>query len=248
MEDSCDTITSIDQFNDTMNINMMDEEFLEGIKRVFPLFIGVIPFGLAYGISSNSAGLSLIETILMSMTVFAGAAQFVAVEMMRQKAMVAFIVFMTLIINLRHILMSLSLKRYISDVNRFKISLLAFGIHDESYAVSSIYYEEKNRGSLKFLFSSSLLMYIGWVCSSFFGYVLGAQIGNPLEWGLDFAMPATFIGILIVQIKSWRILTVVLVSAVVAVFSKLFLGGNYYIIIASVAGALAGYFLESLNL
>jgi 4-azaleucine resistance transporter AzlC len=226
---------------------MLNKDFTEGIKRVFPLFIGVIPFGLAYGISANSAGLLLKETAFMSLTVFAGAAQFVAVEMIRQKSTILFIVIMTLIINLRHILMSLSLKSYLKGVNKIKTSLIAFGIHDESYAVSSIYFKEKNRGSLNFLFSASLLMYIGWVGSSILGYTLGSQIGDPLKWGLDFAMPATFIGILIPTIKNFKIFAVVIVAGITAIFFKLIIGGSYYIILASIAGTITGYALERLK-
>lgn len=219
-------------------------DFLEGIKRVFPLFIGVIPFGLAYGISASSAGLRLHETVFMSMAVFAGASQFVAVEMMRQQSLVAFIVVMTLIVNLRHILMALSLKSYVRRNERLKTSLLSFGLVDESYAVSSLYFREKKEARWAFLFSASLLMYVGWAGSSLAGFLLGDRIDDPLAWGLDFAMPATFIGILIPQIQSLNICIVVLVAGVSAVLFKLLLGGSYYIIIAAVAGAMTGYLLE----
>ncbi|MCK9230588.1 MAG: AzlC family ABC transporter permease [Syntrophales bacterium] len=214
------------------------------MKRAFPLVIGVIPFGLAYGISASSAGLRLHETVFMSMAVFAGASQFVAVEMMRQQSLVVFILAMTFIINLRHILMALSLKSYVRQNERLKASLLSFGLVDESYAVSSLYFREKKEGRWSFLFSASLLMYIGWAFSSSAGFLLGDRIADPLAWGLDFAMPATFIGILIPQIQSLHICIVVFVAGASAVLFKVLLGGSYYIIIAAVAGAMTGYLLE----
>lgn len=218
--------------------------FAEGLKRTFPLFIGVIPFGLAYGISAKTAGLDLFHTVFMSLSVFAGASQFIAVELMRQKAWVAAILITTLVVNLRHILMSLSLKPYLNRYGLSQRLAAAFGLVDETYAVSSIYFTEKKEGFVSFMFASAVLMYVGWAGSSFAGYMLGEQIRDPLKWGLDFAMPATFIGILIPQLKSRTIICSVIASAVCAVAFKVWLDSPMFILVGGVAGAFAGYTLE----
>ncbi len=221
-----------------------NHHFSEGLKRTFPLFIGVIPFGLAYGISAKTAGLSLFHTVFMSLFVFAGASQFIAVEMMKQQAWAAAILITTLVVNLRHILMSLSLKPFLNRFGLFQRLALAFGLIDESYAVSSIYFTEKKEGFISFMFASAALMYIGWAGSSFSGYVLGEQIKDPLKWGLDFAMPATFIGILVPQLKSRAIISAVAASAVSAIAFKTWVNNPMFILFGALVGASVGYILE----
>jgi 4-azaleucine resistance transporter AzlC len=223
---------------------MKSHHFTEGLQRTFPLFIGVIPFGLAYGISAKTAGLSLFHTVFMSLFVFAGASQFIAVELMRQKAWAAAIIITTLVVNLRHILMSLSLKPWLDRYGLLPRLAAAFGIIDETYAVSSIYFAERREGFISFLFASAVMMYAGWAGSSLAGYLLGAQISDPLKWGLDFAMPATFIGILIPQLKSRTIVCAVAASAASAVAFKLWLHNPMFILFGALIGASAGYALE----
>jgi len=220
---------------------MINNHFIEGLKRTFPLFIGVIPFGLAYGISAKTAGLNLFQTVLMSLIVFAGAAQFIAIEMMKLKSWIIAILITTLVINLRHILMSLSLKPFLSKYPKMLTLAIAFGIIDETFAVSSLYFTEKKEGYISFLFSSAVLMYFGWVGSSFLGYVLGEQIQDPLKWGLDFAMPATFIGILIPQVRSRNIMNTVVSSAITATILKLILNNPIFILFGAIIGAFVGY-------
>jgi predicted branched-subunit amino acid permease len=84
-------------------------------------------------------------------------------------------------------------------------------------------------------------MYFGWVGSSFLGYVLGEQIQDPLKWGLDFAMPATFIGILIPQVRSRNIMNTVVSSAITATILKLILNNPIFILFGAIIGAFVGY-------
>lgn len=223
---------------------MKSHHFTEGLRRTFPLFIGVVPFGLAYGISAKTAGLSLFHTVFMSLFVFAGASQFIAVELMKQKAWAVAILITTLVVNLRHILMALSLKPFLNRYGVVQRLAAAFGLIDETYAVSSIYYTEKKEGFISFLFASAVLMYIGWAGSSFAGYILGEQIKDPLKWGLDFAMPATFIGILVPQLKSKTIVCAVIASAISAVAFKVWMNNPMFILFGALIGASAGYALE----
>ncbi len=223
---------------------MRTNHISEGLKRTFPLFIGVIPFGLAYGISAKTAGLSLFHTVFMSLFVFAGASQFIAVEMIKEKAWVAAILITTLVVNMRHILMSLSLKPYLNRYGLLQKLAVSFGLVDEMYAVSSIYFTEKKQGFISFMFASAALMYIGWAGSSLLGYILGKQIDDPLKWGLDFAMPATFIGILVPQLKSKTIICAAAASAAGSVAFKVWMNNPMFILFGALAGASVGYILE----
>jgi len=220
--------------------------FFTGIKKTTPLLLGVIPFGLAYGIMGSQAGLSIGEITLMSVVVFAGSAQFMAVQMISQNVGFPFIVFSTLLINLRHLLMGLSLSQYLNRLKNGWLYLLAFGMVDETYAVTINHYQEsgKDEGDPLFMLGSSFGMYGVWIGCSIIGGVLGNSIKDPLSWGLDFAMPATFLTILIPQIKSLRVLIVILVSGVCAVSAYFLIPGKWYIIIATVSAAVLGTILE----
>lgn len=225
---------------------MYSKEFFLGIKKTMPLMVGVIPFGLAYGIMGIQAGLKLPELTLMSMFVFAGSAQFMAVGMIKEGISFTLIVISTLLINLRHLLMGLSLAPYLNRQKTRWLYLLAFGMVDESYASTINHYKESGseQGNPFFMFGAAFGMYIFWIGSSLIGAILGYSIKDPLSWGLDFAMPATFLSILVLQIKSVRIMTVFFVSGISAVAANIYIPGKWYIIIATVVATATGTFME----
>jgi 4-azaleucine resistance transporter AzlC len=225
---------------------MHTKNFLNGIKKTFPLMIGVIPFGLAYGIMGSQAGLTIWEITFMSMVVFAGSAQFMAIEMISKNIGFTFIVFSTFLINLRHLLMGLSLSPYLNKLKTPWLYGLAFGMVDESYAVTVGHYQNSgsNKGNPYFMLGSAVGMYVFWLGSSFTGGLLGLSINNPLSWGLDFAMVATFLSILVPQIKSVRMLAVILISGVCSIFAFLYIPGKWYIIIATVVATFSGTMME----
>lgn len=224
-------------------------EFLDGFRDTLPLLIGMIPFGLAYGILGSQAGLTVMEVAFMSIVVFAGSSQLIAVQMLSQNVGFLFIVFSTLLVNLRHILMGMSLSLYLNRLRTSWLYLLAFGLTDESYAVSINYFQKSgvDEGNPWFMLGSAFGVYSFWLASSVIGAVLGFSIRDPLSWGLDFAMPATFLSILIPQITSMRILLVVLISGICAVAAMLLIPGKWYIIIATIAAAAAGTIMEVIH-
>lgn len=223
-----------------------NKEFILGVKKTIPLIIGVLPFGLSYGIVASQSGLSLVEITFMSMFVFAGASQFMAITMLKQGLAFSFIIFSTLLINLRHLLMGLSLSPYLNKQKPIWLYLLSFGMVDESYATTINHYQSSGlkQGNPYFMLGAGTGMYLSWVISSFVGGILGHAIKDPLSWGLDFAMPATFLCILIPQIKSWRMFSVIVTSGVTAVAANILIPGKWYIIIATVTATIVGTSLE----
>lgn len=228
---------------------MDPKEFYLGINKTTPLMIGVIPFGLAYGIMASQSNLSVLETAFMSVTVFAGSAQFMAVGMIKEGIGILFIVFSTLLINLRHLLMGLSLSPYLNKLESKWLYLLAFGMVDESYASTISHYQGKGTvevaGNPYFMLGSAAGMYLFWIGSSTAGAMLGHSIEDPLSWGLDFAMPATFLSIIIPQIKSVQMLVVFSVSGICAIAGYLIIPGMWYIILATVIATVIGTVLET---
>lgn len=197
-------------------MNTWKDSFREGIMLTLPLFLGAVPFGLAYGIFARACGMSFGECTFMSATVFAGTAQFAAVNMLYEGTMPLTIILVTLIINTRHVPMALSLKPYLAGLRRPALAIAAFGLVDESYIVAIDQFQRKGEGDFPFFIASAVTMYIAWLGSSVAGYLMGSGISDPLAWGLDFALPCTFICILISRLDSLRTVVIVVISGAVA--------------------------------
>ena len=218
-------------------------KFRAGVRDTLPLMLGVFPFGLAYGIFGKSVGLTAEETILMSLTVFAGAAQFISLPMFGAGAGFLMITLTTLLINLRHLLMGASLVPYIGKLSLPWKAFLCFGMADETYAVT-ISRAQTGDYHRDYQFGSNATGYFTWAISTAMGVFLGSHISDPLAWGLDFAMPATFLALLVPRLTDRISLAVAGVSAVVSVAAAVLLPGKWYIILACLAAVMAGACLE----
>ena len=222
---------------------MRTKEFLEGMKDTLPIMVGVFPFGLAYGIVAQSVGLTPGETMLMSLLVFAGAAQFISLPMFAEGAGMAMIALTALLINLRHLLMGMSLVPYMKELSLGRKALLTFGMADETYAVT-ISRAQSLGYSDAYQLGSNSAGYITWAVSTAGGILLGSQISDPLSWGIDFAMPATFLALLIPRLTDKINLLVCLVAAGVSIGAAVLIPGKWYIIIACLTAAAVGGLLE----
>lgn len=232
------------KYTNTIFWGLSLQDVFQGSKESAPLLIGVIPFGITCGIVGLTAGLTPIETILMSMLVFAGASQFISFTMLSQGITSwGLIALTTLLINLRHLLMGASLATHTKKLPGGLQALLAFGIVDETYAIT-ITKTQRDGYSAGYQFGSNLTAYSFWVVSTIVGVVLGGHINNPLSWGLDFAMPATFLALLVPRLLNRTGLAVFGVAAFSAVLGAAYLPGKWYIIIACLAASVVGGLLE----
>lgn len=224
------------------------EHFKLGFAKTLPLALGAVPFGIAYGVIASQAGLTIAETMLMSFIVFAGASQFMAVVMLQAGAGIPLIVASTFLVNMRHLMMGLSLSPYLSETTPRWQRIVAFTMTDESYLTSVTYYRDQDdeQGNPYFLWGSGGFIYVAWAAASLIGAVAGQSISDPLKWGLDFAMPATFLTMLVPQLMSRRLVVVIAVSAVVATATYVFVPGKWYIIVAVLTATLTGVVLEVL--
>ena len=221
-------------------------EFLAGARATFPLIVGAIPFGLIFGTLALGSGLSFIGAMAMSAFVFAGSAQFIAIGLLAAGTAWPIIVLTTFVVNLRHALYSASLAPYVSRLPRRWQSPLAFWLTDETFAVVISRYT--NGGSSPhrhwFYLGSALFMYLNWQLCTFLGLTIGRLLPNAAELGLDFAMPVTFIGLVIAYLKHWPMVATVIVSGLVALVAFP-LPHNLGLIVASLAGILTGILVES---
>lgn len=219
-------------------------EFWLGVRDSVPMVIGVVPFGITCGIMALTAGLTGGEALLMSIFVFAGASQFIAITMLGAGINGwGLIVFTTLLINLRHLLMGASLAPYMIRLPLFFQALLSFGMVDETYALV-IDRIQKNGYNESYQLGANSALYSSWVLATAIGVLLSGYISDPLGWGLDFAMPAIFLAMLIPRLISPTALAVCGVAAIVALIGALYLPGKWYIIVACLAAVIVGGAME----
>ncbi len=175
--------------------------FWAGVRAELPLLIGVFPFGMIYGALTLSAGLSPTAAQMMSSIVFAGSAQFATAQLVHDAAPAAVIVVTIAMINVRHMLYSASMAPYLRDLSGRWKSLLAYLLTDECYAATVTHYQEQGITSTShwFFLGAGLALWSTWQASSALGIFLGAAL--PASWPLDFALPLTFIAMVIPVLK-----------------------------------------------
>jgi 4-azaleucine resistance transporter AzlC len=209
-----------------------------GVRAAWPISMGYIPIGLAFGVLAQKAGLSPAAVALMSVLVFAGSSQFIAVSMMANGAAPAAIILTTFTVNLRHLLMSSSLSVFLKTASRKKLLLFAYGVTDESFAVNHARFSSGDWGVARAL----VLNYFAnltWVISTVAGAVCGQFIPAGFL-GIDYALVAMFICLLVFQLKGRLYVLTAVLAGGLAVGLALLVPGNAYIVLASIAAATLG--------
>ncbi|MDI6601058.1 MAG: AzlC family ABC transporter permease [Thermoanaerobacteraceae bacterium] len=216
-----------------------------GIRSAIPIVIGYIPIGFAYGVLGITSGLSIIEVISLSLFVYAGSAQFIAVSLLSTGVDIVTIVSTIFIVNLRHFLYSTSLSRYMKEIGRHHIPLLSFFITDETYAVSITDLQNGQKPDESYFYQLFLTSYITWVLSSLVGALSGSLLKTSgLNWGLDYALPAMYIALLFMQLADFKKFIVAVFSGALSIALIYLIPGNFNVIIAALCGASLGVVLE----
>ncbi|MEL6223572.1 MAG: AzlC family ABC transporter permease [Cyanobacteria bacterium J06627_8] len=220
-------------------------EFWAGVRDIFPLVVGAAPFGVIFGTLATSNGLSVGATLAMSAFVFAGSAQFIAVGLVAAGTGWLLVVLTTFVVNLRHLLYSVSLLPHIKPLSHFWKVMLAFWLTDESFAVAIRRYEASDRSPHKhwYYLGAALFMYINWQLWTLLGVTIGQTIPNAADWGLDFAMSVTFIGMVVPYVKTKPMGIAVLVAGLTAILAYP-LPHKLGLLFAAIAGILAGMLSE----
>lgn len=191
-------------------------EFLAGARDQLPLLLGVVPFGLIFGALAVSAGIPALEAQAFSFFIFAGSAQFVAIGLVAGQTPALLIVATILVVNLRHMLYSAALGPHVQRLPlRWKVPL-AWLLTDEAFATASLRYRQEERQNAHWYFlGTGLMLWAAWQLSTLAGIALGARV--PESWSLDFALPLTFLAILVPQVRDRPSLAAALVAGVLAV-------------------------------
>lgn len=220
------------------------KQFWAGVRAEIPLLIGVFPFGMIYGALAMNAGLSKPASQMMSSIVFAGSAQFVTAQLIRDAAPGFVIVLTIAVVNLRHMLYSASLAPYLVPLSTRWKTLLAYLLTDEAYAPTILKFEKDGAAPHGhwFLLGAGMALWSAWQASTALGIFLGVAI--PASWSLDFALPLTFIAMVVPVLKG-RSYVAAALSAGVTALAAYSLPYKLGLILAALVGIAVGTHLEN---
>jgi branched chain amino acid efflux pump len=224
-------------------MNKQIQNFLTGVRAEVPLLIGVFPFGMIYGALALNAGLSTSAAQMMSSIVFAGSAQFITAQLVHELTPGFVIVLTIAVVNLRHMLYSASLAPYLAGIpTRWKV-LLSYLLTDEAYAPTILHYEKEGTTPYAhwFLLGAGFSLWFTWQVSTALGIFLGTAI--PESWSLDFALPLTFIAMVVPVLKNQPAIAAALSAGAVALVAYP-LPYKLGLILAALVGILIGSLLE----
>jgi 4-azaleucine resistance transporter AzlC len=206
--------------------------------------LGYLPIGFAYGILAQEAGLSFGNTVLMSVAVYAGASQFVAAGLFAGGVRPLSIVLTTFVVNLRHMIMSASLVPYLGQWRKRALSVFAYQLTDETFAVHATRFDSGVIDKWEAL-ATNAFSQIAWVTGSWIGFVGGQFLADPRPWGLDYALPALFVALLVLQVRNWVQVGVAVLAGTAAVALNHLGIAHWAVVLATLIAATAGALWES---
>jgi 4-azaleucine resistance transporter AzlC len=210
----------MEQAADQVGRSSARAEFTAGIKAELPIQLGVIPFGMIYGVLALSAGMPAGAAQAMSVIVFAGSAQFVSTQLIQAGAPAVVIILTVAVVNLRHALYSASVAPYLKPLSPLWKGLLAYLLTDEAYAVTITHYQgSRGEAGLKhwYFLGAGLALWSTWQASTAAGIFLGAVV--PESWSLDFTLALTFIALVVPGLQDRPSVLAALSAGVVAVLA-----------------------------
>jgi 4-azaleucine resistance transporter AzlC len=219
--------------------------FVRGFKLGFPIFLGYVPAGMAFGLLAVTIGFSVVQAVTCSATALAGAGQFIALDTMRQDGAVAAVLAATTVVNLRYLLFGSTISPYLRGYRLPSQSAIAFTLTDETFAINIADHRE-GYASAASMIGVGAIAWTGWVLGTFIGAAGAGFIADPDKWGVGFAMPAMFTALFIALAENRRHVVVGLLAAIIIVLLPLLksagleIGPSWYIIIASMTAATIG--------
>lgn len=207
-------------------VKTTEDKLKEGLVSAFPIIIGYLPIAIGFGLLAKNASMSLIDAVLFSIIVYAGASQYMALDLIIIGLSTGSIILATFLLNLRHLMMSASLSLEFKDIDRKYLPIIAFGITDETFSVISF---NKDKISLPYLLVVTMLSYSVWVLGTAAGYLVGEIIPPTLQSSLSIGLYAMFAALLFPEAKKdKKIFALVAISTIVYIliyYSRIFTSG-----------------------
>ena len=219
--------------------------FLKGIKDVSPLMIPVVPFGIIFGVLAIELGFNGYITMGMSIIIFGGASQIIFLQLFSAGASSLIILSSVGAVNSRHLLYGAVLSEHLSDLKLSWKIIISYFLVDQAFAVSNSYLKNNNDKNKHFhLFGAGVTCWTIWQITTFIGIILGSVIPDKL--GLTFAIPLTFLALLVNDFRKLVNVIVILVSGTIATLGYQIIPFKAYIIVASLFGLIVALILTKL--
>ena len=176
---------------------------LIGARDTTPLLLAAAPFGMVFGALAVSAGMTPAQTMAMSLFVFAGSSQFIGATLIGAGALAPIIILTTLVVNLRHMLYSISLMPKVESFGQGWRAPMAFWLTDETYATVMLKLDQLDdpKTFRYYYLGSAIAMYGLWQVNTGLGILIGESVPDVTSWGLEVAMAVAFIGVVVPSLK-----------------------------------------------
>ncbi len=221
------------------------EIFFKGVIDVSPLMIPVVPFGLIFGILAIDIGFSPLATMGMSLIIFGGASQIVLLQLFSGGASSLVIISSVGAVNSRHLLYGAVVSEHLSDLKLIWKIIISYFLIDQAFARSNDFLKKSNEKKKYFhLIGGGATCWIIWQSTTFLGIILGATI--PEKLGLSFAVPLTFIAILVNDFRKIINVIVIIVSGLIATIGFNYIPYKAYVIVSALAGLLTAMILTKM--
>lgn len=218
--------------------------FRHGAVDVLAFVPGLAGFAMAYGTVAARKGMTLFETLLMSGTIFAGVAQMVVLDSWPQTltaGAIGGLVALTALVNARYLMIGATLRPLLGGQPPSKVYPTLFFLVEPPWLMSLRYYSNGGRDPA-YLLGGGIAMYVVWVTTAIPGYLAGAAIGNPKQFGIDLLVPAFFVAMMVSLWRGPRRAYGLVVGALAAALTEYVFGGFWYLIVGAMAGCVAGVF------
>ena len=220
--------------------------FLKGVADVSPLMIPVVPFGIIFGVLAIDLGLTPITTMAMSIIIFGGASQIIFLQLFLGGASSLVILSSVGAVNSRHLLYGAVLSEHMSD---FKITwkiIISYFLVDQAFAVTNSYLKKSNNKDKAFhSFGAGATCWVVWQITTIMGIFLGSII--PEKLGLSFAVPLTFIALIVNDLRKIVNIIVIIVSGLIATLGYEIIPFKAYVIVAAISGLVLAIFLTKIK-
>ena len=216
--------------------------FSKGIIDVSPFMIPVVPFGLIFGILSIDIGFSPLATMGMSLIIFGGASQIILLQLFSGGASSFIIISSVGAVNSRHLLYGAVVSEHVSDLKLIWKIIISYFLIDQAFALSNEYFKKnKDRNKYFHLIGGGVTCWIIWQSSTFLGIILGEAI--PEKLGLSFAVPLTFLALLVNDFRKFINIVVIITSGFVSTLGYNYIPYKAYVIVAALTGLIVAFIL-----
>ncbi|MER2105493.1 MAG: AzlC family ABC transporter permease [Solibacillus sp.] len=230
--------------------NFTEDTFIQGVRDCIPTLLGYISIGVAFGVVGIASGISVFEIFLLSVLVYAGSAQFIFCGLYLAGAPMSAIIVTVFIVNLRHLLMSLSVAPHFTKYSTLRN--IGFGIllTDETFGVAMTTLGKEGRLGGRWMDGLNITAYTVWIASCTIGGVIGGYLPNPESWGLDYALVAMFVALLVLTLanlprtKLMHYIKLIGIMAICMYSFSYIMPGHLAVLVSTVVVATIGVVME----